>query len=155
MTHGEVVCPHCNNRLKVPTNSGGKQAVCAVCQTVFGISQLQPYADNADGQASRANPFSAPQIQANPIRHVASHRAGFVLAFSLLGWFFCPVFSVAAWLMGRSDLRQMDRGAMDESGRTVTQVGTIVAIVNCVVTALGLAAMLLFLMFGAVASVSM
>ncbi len=155
MTHGEVVCPRCNNRLKVPASSGGKQAVCAVCQTVFGISQLQPHADNAHDQASRTNPFSAPQIQATTMSHVASHRAGFVLAFSLLGWFFCPVFSIAAWLMGRGDLRQMDRGVMDESGRTVTQVGTIVAIVHCVVTALGLAAMLLFLIFGAVASVSM
>ena len=85
---------------------------------------------------------------------VAPHRAGIILALSLLGWFFCPVFSVAAWLMGRDDMRKMDRGKMDESGRTVTQVGTVVAIVNCVVIALGIAATLLFLMLGAVVSVS-
>ena len=43
----------------------------------------------------------------------------------------------------------MDRGAMDNAGRTVTQAGTVVAIVNCVVIALGMAAMFLTIVFGA------
>ena len=147
----EVKCPRCECRLKVPAGAGGKQAICAVCQNVFSIGNVDPPSGSAFQEDAPPNPY-ATGGQSAALYRVSPHRGGIVLALSLLGWFFCPVFSVAAWLMGRGDLRKMDRGTMDNAGRTVTQAGTVVAIVNCVAIALGIAAMILMLVFGAFAA---
>ena len=51
---------------------------------------------------------------------IKSHRAGLILTYALLGLFVCFPFSIAAWSMGSEDLREMDAGLMDPSGRSLT-----------------------------------
>jgi hypothetical protein len=52
-----------------------------------------------------------------------SHRAGFILTLGILGLFLFGVFGLFAWIMGSSDLREMDSGRMDPSGRSTTAAG--------------------------------
>ncbi len=59
-----------------------------------------------------------------------SHRASLILAFGILGLIVCQLFGVAAWVMGKSDLEEMDRGYMDPSGRDLTNTGRILGMVS-------------------------
>jgi K+ transporter len=53
-----------------------------------------------------------------------------ILVFGILGWIItCPVFSVMAWMMGTSDLREMRTGRMDSSGMGLTQAGQILGMI--------------------------
>ena len=53
-----------------------------------------------------------------------------ILVFGILGWVFtCPIFSVMAWVMGASDLREMRSGRMDTRGMGVTQAGHILGLI--------------------------
>jgi len=58
------------------------------------------------------------------------HRASVILAFGILGFVGCALFGVAAWVMGNNDLREMDRGYMDRSGRDLTNTGRILGMVS-------------------------
>lgn len=53
------------------------------------------------------------------------HRGVVILVFGILGLVFCQLFGVAAWVMGNQDLREMDAGWMDSSGRDLTNAGRI------------------------------
>ena len=53
------------------------------------------------------------------------HRGATILAFGILGFLVCQLFGVAAWVMADNDLREMDRGYMDPSGRDLTRTGRI------------------------------
>ena len=57
------------------------------------------------------------------------HRGSVILAFGILGFVVCGLFGVAAWVMGNNDLREMDRGWMDPSGRDLTNTGRILGMV--------------------------
>ena len=148
----EVVCPNCHQRLRIPSDAEGKNAVCSVCRTVFHVAD-----SHKPHEPSPPNPFEAPQLtQTAAIHSVSRHHAGIVLTLAILAWVLgCPVFSVIAWLMGRGDLRRMDRGRMDASGRTVTQAGTVLALVHCIVTLLGLLAVVLLAIVGTFAAFAM
>jgi hypothetical protein len=53
------------------------------------------------------------------------HRSTVILVFGILGLVFCQLFGIAAWVMGNQDLREMDAGWMDSSGRELTNAGRI------------------------------
>ena len=57
------------------------------------------------------------------------HRGSVILAFGILGFAVCGLFGVAAWVMGNSDLQEMDRGYMDPTGRDLTNTGRILGMV--------------------------
>jgi len=62
--------------------------------------------------------------------YVVPHRGALILILGILGWVFtCPIFSVMAWMMGSSDLREMRAGRMDSSGMGLTQAGHILGII--------------------------
>ena len=63
-------------------------------------------------------------MPAGPSGYSVPHRGGTILVLGILGLFFgCPIFSLMAWVMGSSDLRDMQSGRMDRSGEGLTQVG--------------------------------
>ena len=77
------------------------------------------------------------------------HRATLILVFGILGLVTCQVFGVAAWIMGNNDLREMDAGLMDPSGRQNTAAGRICGIIATAILGLGLLMFLgFFLIFG-------
>ena len=53
------------------------------------------------------------------------HRGVIILVFGILGFVVCPFFGIAAWVMGNSDLEEIDAGRMDPTGRDLTKAGRI------------------------------
>ena len=75
------------------------------------------------------------------------HRGTLVLVFGILGIVSCWPLGLAAWLMGRKDLKEMDAGTMDPSGRGNTNAGRICGMIG---TLLASAIILLMIVFAAV-----
>jgi len=48
-----------------------------------------------------------------------------ILVFGILGLVVCQLFGIAAWVMGNTDLNEMNAGYMDPSGRDLTNAGRI------------------------------
>lgn len=71
-----------------------------------------------------------PPTVPGPIGAMRPHRGTMVLVFGILGLVLCIVFGIMAWVMGNGDLRQMDAGQMDPSGRGMTQAGKVLGIVG-------------------------
>ncbi len=61
------------------------------------------------------------------------HRGGVVLALGILGLVVCFICGIIAWIMGKNDLREMDSGRMDPSGRGLTQAGRICGMVGVII----------------------
>ncbi len=76
-----------------------------------------------------------PYQQANPVfrqshsRMLKSHRGGTILTLGILGLVLCAPLSFFAWVMGNNDIREMDAGFMDDSGRSMTNAGRIMGMV--------------------------
>jgi hypothetical protein len=56
------------------------------------------------------------------------HRGPRLITFGVLGFVLCFAFGIAAWVMAASDLREMELGQMDPSGRGPTKAGKILGI---------------------------
>ncbi len=60
------------------------------------------------------------------------HRGGVVLALGILGIVVCFICGIVAWVMGNNDLREIDAGVMDPSGRGLTQAGKICGMIGTI-----------------------
>ena len=58
------------------------------------------------------------------------HRGSMILVFGILGFVLCPFFGIAAWVMGNSDLQEIDNGWMDPTGRDLTNAGRICGMIS-------------------------
>jgi len=79
------------------------------------------------------------------------HRATTVLVLGILSIVTCFPLGIVAWLMGNNDLREMNNGLMDPSGRDSTSAGRICGIIGTVLTILMLLFMMLWFAFVGVA----
>ncbi len=80
------------------------------------------------------------------------HRGTLILVFGILSLVICAPLGIVAWIMGTSDLNQMDAGTMDPSGRSVTSAGRICGIIGTILLVVyGIAFIALFALglFGA------
>jgi hypothetical protein len=67
------------------------------------------------------------------------HRGTLILVLGILSFVLCGIFTaIPAWIMGNNDLKEMDAGTMDPSGRSTTNVGRILGIVAVILTILGI-----------------
>jgi hypothetical protein len=57
------------------------------------------------------------------------HRGTLILILGILGLIICMPLGIAAWVMGSGDLKEMDAGTMDGSGRSITRAGKICGMV--------------------------
>ena len=80
------------------------------------------------------------------------HRGAVILAFGILGLIVCQLFGVAAWVMANNDLREMDRGWMDPSGRELTKTGRILGMVSTALLLTSLTILCLFILVPMIAS---
>jgi DNA-directed RNA polymerase subunit RPC12/RpoP len=63
-------------------------------------------------------------------RHPEPHRANIILLLAILSVAVAPIIvGSIAWILGRADLRAMDEGRMDPSGRPMTQAGAMLGLV--------------------------
>lgn len=78
-------------------------------------------------------------VQAYPAgQPMRPHRGVMILVFGILGLVCCIVFGIVAWVMGNGDMREMDAGRMDPSGRGLTQAGKICGIVSVALQIVGI-----------------
>jgi hypothetical protein len=74
------------------------------------------------------------------------HRGVLILVLGILSFVLCGIFTaIPAWIMGGSDLKEMDSGAMDPTGRGMTNAGKILGMISTLLT------ILMCLAFGALA----
>jgi hypothetical protein len=83
------------------------------------------------------------------------HRGALILTLGILGFVLCGIFtSIPAWIMGSGDLKAMDAGQMDPSGRGLTQVGKICGMIATLLSALALVVVVIMIVTGAFAAAS-
>ncbi len=66
------------------------------------------------------------------------HRGTLILVLGVLSLILCAPLGVAAWMMGRKDLKLMAAGEMDPSGKDLTNIGRILGIIGTVLLVIGL-----------------
>lgn len=76
------------------------------------------------------------------------HRGTLILVFGILSLVVCGPLGIAAWVMGSGDLKEMDAGTMDPSGRSITQAGKICGIIGTILTIIGLLVLGIAFMLG-------
>jgi ABC-type Fe3+ transport system permease subunit len=81
--------------------------------------------------------------------YLEPHRGTMVLVFGILGLLCCGIFAILSWIFGDTDLKKMDQGIMDPSGRDITNVGKILGIVGVCLWILGTLIYLIFFVFAA------
>lgn len=74
------------------------------------------------------------------------HRGTLILVLGILGFMVCGFVGTAAWIMGNNDLREMDMGYMDPSGRDQTNIGRILGIISTVLAVIAILAAGAFLL---------
>ena len=60
-----------------------------------------------------------------------------ILIFGIIGIVCCLPFGIAAWIMGNGDLAKMNAGQMDPAGRSNTNVGRILGMINVALAVVG------------------
>ncbi|NIP27419.1 MAG: DUF4190 domain-containing protein [Phycisphaerae bacterium] len=83
------------------------------------------------------------EVQRVAQQPLAPHRGVVVLVLGILGLVVCFICGIIAWVMGNNDLRQMDAGSMDPSGRGLTQAGKICGMISCILAIIGIVIWLL------------
>lgn len=81
------------------------------------------------------------------------HRGALILVLGILGIIVCVICGIIAWVMGNNDLREMDAGRMDPSGRGLTQAGKICGMISVILLIVGMAFGLLFMFLGLMAGI--
>lgn len=79
-------------------------------------------------------------VQAYPAgQPVRPHRGVVILVLGILSLACsCFILGIIAWVMGSGDLREMDAGRMDPSGRGLTLAGKICGIISVVLSILAI-----------------
>ena len=60
-----------------------------------------------------------------------------ILTFGIIGVACCFPFGIAAWVMGHADIKLIDSGEMDPTGRSMTNGGKICGIISVILTVIG------------------
>jgi hypothetical protein len=102
-----------------------------------------------EGQQAQAGVQPAEQQPLRP------HRGTLILVLGILGLVCCFICGIIAWVMGNNDLRDIDAGRMDPSGRGLTQAGKICGMVSVALQIVGLLIWLMVMAIGIGTSVEM
>jgi hypothetical protein len=76
------------------------------------------------------------------------HRGTLILVFGILGLVLCLPFGIAAWIMGNGDLKQIDAGTMDPSGRSLTNAGKLIGMIATSLAVIGMVVGILLVVLG-------
>ncbi|MCP4607965.1 MAG: DUF4190 domain-containing protein [Planctomycetes bacterium] len=96
---------------------------------------------------SQQPPVATAQPQA-PVQSVAPHRGVLILVLGILGIVCCFICGIIAWVMGNNDMREIDAGRMDPTGRGLTQAGKICGIVGVILAIVGIVTQAIFMLLG-------
>ncbi len=87
-------------------------------------------------------------------RIMKPHRGTLILVFGILSLVICGPLGIVAWIMGNGDLKQMDAGTMDPSGRSVTNAGRICGMIGTILLALYVVAFIALFALGVLGAVA-
>lgn len=76
------------------------------------------------------------------------HRGTLILVLGILSLIVCYPLGIAAWVMGSGDLKEIEAGTMDPTGRGMTQAGKICGIIGTILMILGVVGAILVLGLG-------
>ena len=96
---------------------------------------------------SQQPPVATAQAQA-PVHSVAPHRGVLILVLGILGIVCCFICGIIAWVMGNNDMREIDAGRMDPTGRGLTQAGKICGIVGIILSIVAIVMQVIFMLLG-------
>lgn len=82
------------------------------------------------------------------------HRGTLILVLGILSLVVCAPLGIAAWLMGNGDLKLMDAGQMDSTGRSTTNAGRICGMIGTILFVLGLLGIILIFGLGVLGATS-
>jgi hypothetical protein len=82
------------------------------------------------------------------------HRATTILVLGILSLVICAPLGIAAWVMGNNDLREMNSGFMDASGRDSTSAGRICGIIGTALFILWILVVMFMLVMGGIGAVA-
>jgi len=85
-----------------------------------------------------------------PYTMLRPHRGAMILVFGILSWFVCFIFGIVAWTMGNSDLREMDAGRMDPTGRGLTQAGKLLGMIHIIIVLVSFGLVLLWIILAVI-----
>lgn len=60
------------------------------------------------------------------------HRGTLILVLGILGLVICGPLAIVAWVLGTGDLKQIDAGLMDPTGRICGIVGTVLFAISII-----------------------
>jgi len=83
-----------------------------------------------------------------PVVPVAPHRGTLILVLGILGLVCCFICGIIAWVMGNNDLKEIDAGRMDPTGRGLTQAGKICGMIGTILAIIALVIQLIVALLG-------
>lgn len=90
---------------------------------------------------------SFPPVQPGPLSQQQPHRGAIILTLGILSLVICAILGIVAWVMANHDLRLMNAGQMDPSGRGITQAGKVCGMIGTILMCIGLVLTVLYLLF--------
>jgi hypothetical protein len=161
----QTSCPSCGKALRVPDDLLGKNVKCPSCQTQFvasenaGVTEAPPplppesraererYREEtptprSSSRRERArdgdDDFDDDDVRPRRRRRedYAPHRGTLILVLGILSLVGCGIFTgIPAWIMGNGDLKEIRAGRMDPEGEQMTNIGRILGMISCILTA--------------------
>ena len=141
-----ATCPSCQAQFRVAPGLTGKRAKCPKCQSPFTIgdeAQPPPMEHQEAPPQDATVPLSGgsdvnPQSETDGIRtgQQEPHRGALIMTLGFLG-LACGFFGIFAILMGRGDLKKIDRGLMDPNGAGTTKSGVLLGWIGCCLMLIG------------------
>ncbi len=78
-----------------------------------------------------------------------------ILIFGILGLVgICWPLGIVAWVMGNGDLKEMDAGAMDPSGRSMTNAGRICGMIGTILLIIGVVVLIALFGLGLIGAIT-
>ena len=78
-----------------------------------------------------------------------------ILIFGILGLVgICWPLGIVAWVMGNGDLKEMDAGAMDLSGRSMTNAGRICGMIGTILLIIGVLVVIALFSLGLIGAIA-
>ena len=82
------------------------------------------------------------------------HRGTLILVLGILSLVVCAPLGIAAWIMGNGDLKEIDAGTMDPSGRSLVSAGRICGMIGTILLGLSIIAFILLFSLGVLGAVA-
>jgi hypothetical protein len=76
------------------------------------------------------------------------HRGTLILVLGILSLVICAPLGIPAWIMGNNDLREIDAGRMDPTGRSTTNAGRICGMIGTILLIVGVVLGILAVVLG-------